>query len=127
MQMSLDNPSDGYKFKSYQDATAQIDEQYYQHSLIVSAEKLIENWPPKSLQELTLQHFDEIFLLKPEVILLGTGEKHQFPNQKLISSIVQCQVGFEAMSNVAACRTYNVLLAEGRQVVCALLIDATSN
>jgi uncharacterized protein len=61
--------------------------------------------------------------MEPEVVLLGTGRKQAFPAPRLLKTFYQRGIGFEAMTTEAACRTFNVLVSEGRTAVAALIID----
>jgi uncharacterized protein len=61
--------------------------------------------------------------LKPELILIGTGNKQRFPKPELLKSLILAKIGFEIMDSQAACRTYNILVGEGRQVLLALLVE----
>jgi hypothetical protein len=71
---------------------------------------------------LTEAHFAQIVDLKPEVVLLGTGEKHQFLHPKIYQKLTEIGAPLECMTTAAACRTYNILMSEGRTVAAALLI-----
>ena len=81
-------------------------------------------WTPRPIAELTLEDFAAALDLGPELILFGTGETHRFPSNHLTTAIMTRGVGFETMTTAAACRTYNVLAAEDRRVVAALLVPA---
>jgi hypothetical protein len=61
--------------------------------------------------------------LKPELILIGTGSKQRFPKPELLKSLILAKIGFEIMDSQAACRTYNILVSEGRQVLLALIVE----
>jgi uncharacterized protein len=70
---------------------------------------------------LAFEHFAEILDWKPEILLLGTGERQQFPAAALMGAMLSRRIGFEVMDSRAACRTYNVLVSEARAVTLALL------
>jgi uncharacterized protein len=95
----------------------------YTLPVIVSADRIISDWAPRRIADLTLDDFQAALDLEPEVILFGTGTTHQFASNRLVTSIMSRGVGFEVMATDAACRTYNVLAAEDRRVVAALLLD----
>lgn len=86
-------------------------------SFIVSPQHLIRDWPPRQFGELNEDHLHLIATLDPEVVLLGTGPKIRFPNHAWLDIFHQKGVGVEIMDNGAASRTYNILMAEGRNVV----------
>jgi uncharacterized protein len=90
-------------------------------SVLVSADSLVA-WPPRSAGELTEEHLAPLLALAPEIVLLGTGARQQFPGPWLARACAAAAAGLEVMDTPAACRTYNVLLAEGRRVVAALLV-----
>jgi uncharacterized protein len=63
--------------------------------------------------------------MKPEIVLLGTGATFVFPDPARLAPLRDARVGVEVMDTAAACRTYNILLAEGRNVVAALIVQST--
>ena len=69
------------------------------------------------------EHLEAVLELEPEVVLLGTGRKQAFPAPRLLRAFFERGIGFEAMTTEAACRTFNVLVSEGRTAVAALIID----
>lgn len=95
----------------------------YPVPVIISAEHIITGWKPMPVGELTVADFAEAFELDPELILLGTGAAHRFASNHLVTAVMGRGIGFEVMSTPAACRTYNILTAEDRRVVAALLQD----
>ncbi|MDP2247911.1 MAG: Mth938-like domain-containing protein, partial [Nitrosomonadales bacterium] len=72
-------------------------------------------------ESLTVEHFEKIAELKPEVVLLGTGNKHRFIHPRLTAPLTALGISVECMDTAAACRTYNILMAEGRHVAAALI------
>ena len=101
-----------------------INQEIHTHSLIVSPQRILRDWPPRRFIELVPEHFAFITELKPEVVLLGTGRRLQFPAPNLTAALVEAQIGVEVMDTAAACRTYNILMGEGRNVAAALLIES---
>jgi uncharacterized protein len=100
----------------------EINKQRYTQNLIVMADKLILDWPATDFANLTEAHFAQILDLKPEVVLLGTGEKHQFLHPKMIQKLAKNGIPLECMTTAAACRTYNILMSEGRNVAAMLIL-----
>ncbi|MBN2679420.1 MTH938/NDUFAF3 family protein [Acidithiobacillus montserratensis] len=94
--------------------------QYYTEGLLVTADWLQSPWGPESSAALGLEHFTEVLQRKPDVLLLGTGKKQVFP-LKLMVALREAGVPVEVMDTSAACRTYNILMAEDRAVLAALL------
>lgn len=91
-------------------------------SFILSPEQLIANWPPQSPADLQTVHFDPVLSLEPEIILLGSGPRLEFPDPAITQHVYQLRIGLDVMDTTAACRTYNILAAEGRRVVAALMM-----
>ena len=94
----------------------------YEGAVIVSADRIVTDWRPRPIVELQVDDFQAALELLPEVILFGTGTTHRFAANRLLTTIMSRGVGFEVMATAAACRTYNVLIAEDRRVVAALLL-----
>ena len=91
-------------------------------SLILTNREVISAWEPSRLSDLTAAHMDLVLSLDPELVLLGTGAKQQFPPLEVLSRFHRAQIGVEVMDTAAACRTFNILVAEGRHVAAALLM-----
>ncbi len=92
-------------------------------SVIVLPEQLIEPWSVTALTSMTEADFQTLAALPVEVVLLGTGGRLRFPHPRHGEPLRQANIGLEVMDTPAACRTYNILLGEGRRVAAALLID----
>lgn len=93
-----------------------------QTSFLLTPTSLIADWPPAALPELRDEHLDQVLALDPEVVLLGTGERHRFPPPAVMARFLSRGIGFEAMDNAAAARTFNLLAGESRRVVAAFLL-----
>jgi uncharacterized protein len=123
MTLSLDENSAAYQIRAYKPGFLQVNEITYTASLIISSEKIIPNWRPQTLTQLTAADFDEILNLRPTILLIGTGSTLVFPSVELYGHLINQGIGVEIMNTSAACRTYNALAAEGRNVMAALLIQ----
>ncbi|BBN59662.1 Mth938-like domain-containing protein [Hydrogenovibrio marinus] len=108
--------------KNYQVGGVKVNNDWINHSCYLNQKNLVENWACDTLEALSEARLDELFLLQPEIIILGTGENQQFPAPKYFAYCAQRGIGLEVMDNSAACRTYNVLTTEQREVVLALII-----
>jgi len=95
----------------------------YKHSVLVPSDTAVQAWPVASLEELTAEHMALILPLKPELVILGTGARLRFAHPSILQALMAARIGVETMDTPAACRTYNVLAAEGRRVVAALLMQ----
>jgi uncharacterized protein len=81
-------------------------------------------WSAADFEHLSEADFDPILAQKPELVLIGTGARLRFPSPALTRRLAQARIGSEAMDTAAACRTYNILMGEGRLVLAALLFDS---
>lgn len=95
-----------------------------QGSLIISPRHLIRDWPPAKVDSLLAEHLDALLELQPELVLLGAGPRLQFPEAGILAPLHNRQIGVEIMDTAAACRTYNILMTEGRFVVAGLINPA---
>jgi uncharacterized protein len=108
----------------YFDGGVEINATPYLHSLTVMPETPPQPWPVAAFEELTEAHFEAIAASSPDVVILGTGERQRFIHPRLIASLSGRRIGVECMDNQAACRTYNILMGEGRKVTLALILQA---
>jgi uncharacterized protein len=99
-----------------------IQQTRYERSLIVFPDELLSDWAPADLAALRPEDFEPLIARRPEVVLIGTGSRLRFPGGDVLRPLMDAQVGFEIMDVQAACRTYNILLAEERKVAAALLL-----
>ena len=92
-------------------------------SFLLTPQRLIEDWPPASCDQLTVTDLLAIAELDSPIVLFGTGKRQRFPAPALLRPLLDRRVGVEIMDSQAACRTYNILMAEGRDVAAALIIE----
>ena len=109
-------------FSGYGEGYVAVNGTRYTSSLVVSADRIVADWPADSVAALTADHLAAILELKPEVLLLGTGAQFSFPEPAILAPVYKAGIGVEVMDTPAACRTYNILLGEGRNVVAALVL-----
>ena len=109
-------------FTGYGEGYVEVNRTRYAASLVVSADRIVADWPATSVEGLAADHFAALVALAPEIVLLGTGARFEFPAPALLAPLYQAGIGVEVMDTPAACRTYNILLAEGRNVVAALIL-----
>lgn len=135
MKFSLER-GQGYSIRSYREGSIEIivekgqpglSEQEgsirtFTSSLIVTPERLIEDWEPVTHDQLTRLHIEQVIEIKPELIVLGTGRTLVFPAPDITQACYALGIGIEIMDTGAACRTYNILASEGRRVAAALLM-----
>ena len=107
----------------YGDGYVEINKTPYTHAVLLSSDGAISDWPVQSYEGLEATHFAQMVDLKPELILIGTGIRQRFPKPELLKSLISAKIGFEIMDSQAACRTFNILVGEGRQVLLALIVE----
>ena len=122
MRFSLDNDTNHYAITSYGLDWVRVNQQEFRRSVIVTPERLVSDWPPQTFGDLVESHFAVIAGLEPEIVLLGTGVRQRFPRPSLLRPLLARGVGVEVMDTAAACRTYNIVMLEGRRVAAALLL-----
>jgi uncharacterized protein len=108
--------------RGYTDSEVRIGAESVRGSCIVSADALITHWEPQSFAELRPEHLEALFALAPELVLLGTGPVQRFASAQVRALAARRGVGLEAMQLGAACRTFNVLVQEGRRVAAGLFL-----
>lgn len=107
----------------YGDDFIEINRQRYPHNLIVTRENIISEWDCTAFATLKPEHFAVIGHHKPEVVLLGSGATHRFLHPKIYASLTEQGIPLECMNTAAACRTYNILMSEGRNVTAVLCLS----
>lgn len=123
MKLHPTNFAQQFIFTGYGDDHVMINHHRHERNIIVLPDKLIEDWPVASINQLEAQHFDCLKPHQPEIIILGTGIHHQFPEHALLQQLARQGIGIEVMDTKACCRTYNILVEEGRRVAAAILIN----
>jgi uncharacterized protein len=123
LKLHADQPNALNTVTSYGPGYFEINAVRYENSVLVMPEGEVRPWPVLRFEDLTAEQFDWLLTLGPEVVLLGTGDRLRFPHPRLTASLARRHIGVEAMDLQAACRTYNVLMAEGRKVAAVLLIE----
>ena len=109
-------------FTGYGAGYVEINRARHTASLVVSGERLVTDWPVESVGGLAADHMAAIVELRPEIVLLGTGNSFHFPDPALLAPLYKAGIGVEVMDTPAACRTYNILLSEGRNVLAAVIV-----
>ncbi len=126
MKLHLANLGDIKLFTGYADDHVMVNKVRFDGSLVVLAEAVRTDWHVLSFDELNEVHFDYFLSLQPEVLLLGTGTKQRFVHPWLYRALTDAGIGVECMDTPAACRTYNILVAEDRKVIAAIMTTASS-
>ena len=105
---------------AYGEDYVMVNSQRHQSSLIVLPNR-IEPWDVPEFTKLRAEDFEELKALSVDIILLGTGPRQRFPHPGLTAPLAAAGIGLEVMDLKAACRTFNILVAEERKVAAALL------
>ena len=124
MHFTEDQPSGNHIINEYAENTVTINNVSHQTSLYVSPTELITDLPMQSHEDLNQNVLQFVLDLKPELVILGTGNTLKFPHPSIMGLFAEHGIGFEAMTHASACRTYTVLSAERRNVGMILLIKS---
>ena len=122
MKFQLQKPTGQNLFTGYGNGYFMVNNLRYERSLVVTPESVIEDWQVTDVGALSVPDFEFLRALKPTIVLLGSGAKLRFPRPELARCLAEDRIGLEVMDSTAACRTYNILTAEGRNVVAAVLL-----
>lgn len=123
MKLSLTNPTGQNVISAYGPGYVTVGQVRHETNLVVMPETLLEPWAASGFDGLSEADFSAVAALKPEIVLLGTGARQRFPAPQLLRPLIEARIGVEVMDLAAALRTYTILMAEGRRVAAALLLD----
>lgn len=123
MPLCEDSVSSLNRIESYDYDGIRINQKIYSSSIVVSAGSLYPGWPVSAFDALETSHLQWLLRDHPQVIILGCGNQQQFLNAEQLRPFAEAGVGVEVMTNDAACRTFNILLAEGRNVVAGFILS----
>lgn len=121
MELKL-NSTAGLVIQAYEPGKLRINNVDYTHSLILTPTQVLPDWRPHNFTAIEANDFQSVLHLQPDVILLGVGVNLVFPTYAVLAEVYTARVGIEVMTTAAACRTYNLLVSDGRKVVAALLL-----
>jgi len=116
------NTAAGNLFTGYGPGYVEINRQRHQSNLLVTADEVTPGWAPNGFDRLGREDFANLLGFQPEIVLLGTGDTIRFPHPRLTQDLTAARIGVDVMDVYAACRTFNVLTAEGRKVLAALIL-----
>lgn len=122
MKLHLSHSPGQNAFTAYGEGYVAVNGTEYRHSLVVLPDRVVDDWSVPDSAALTLESMEALAALEVEIVLLGTGPRLVFPPAKLLAPIAAARVGLEVMDTQAACRTYNILMAEGRRVAAAIIL-----
>jgi len=99
-----------------------VNNQRFEQAIVVTPEQVLQDWAAQRFETLAETDFSYFLALQPDVLLIGTGRQHRFAHPQLYRTLTDAGIGVEFMDTPAACRTYNILVAEDRKVVAAILL-----
>lgn len=123
MKLHLHDFGDRNVVKRCQNGTITVNDQTFSDSVVIMPDRLVDDWRPGSIEELTADDVGSVAQLGVELVILGTGTRQVFPAAHVLEPLVTASVGFEIMDSAAAARTFNILVSEGRNVAAAILLD----
>lgn len=112
----------GNRIRAYRHGELTVNQTRYTTSTIVLPDEVLADWPPRDLDALEAGHLAVLYERELEVVILGTGPRLRFPHPAITAGLLARGVGVEVMDTPAACRTYNILMGDGRKVAAALLL-----
>lgn len=122
MSLTEDHNTATYQIKSISPGKIGVNDETLTHSFIISANQLIKNWHPSSVDAITEDDLLQLLIAKPDIILIGTGEKSIIIPAKKLACLIEKKFHAECMNTKAACHTYTILSAEGRNVVAGIIL-----
>jgi uncharacterized protein len=122
VKLQASRPSGVNTIAGYGEGYVMVNGERRASSLVVLADR-VEDWSVERFDSLTAEDFRFLAKLGVEIVLLGTGSRQRFPHPRLTAALAQAGIGLEVMDLQAACRTYNILVAEERRVAAALLFE----
>ena len=123
MKLHSDPQSSQNTITGYGIGYIEVNKTAYPHALMVQPDGDVLPWNVEDQTELSVEHFAKLAALKPELVIIGTGKQQLFLKPNLLQPLIQAKIGFEMMDSQAACRTYNILMSEGRKVLAAILLE----
>jgi uncharacterized protein len=120
--LTLDDNNALYQIRAYKPGAITINDTTINNSVIITPTRLVENWPPQTVEALTSESLAFIAEVRPDILLIGTGATMVFLPAEIYGHLINLGIGVEFMDTSAACRTYNALSAENRNVAAALII-----
>ena len=121
MKLHATAPGARNAFSGYGDGYVLVNGERHESSVIVTPERVLP-WRVGGFENLAESDFEAFPGLELEILLIGTGPKQRFPHPRLTRALAEKRIGVEVMDTQAACRTYNILMAEGRRVAAAILL-----
>ena len=121
MKLHADTPTSLNTVTGYGPGFIEVNKSRHPGHLLLVPDAPALAWQTAGFDALRPEDFDILLALHPDVVLLGTGRRQRFPHPRLTAALARAGIGVEVMDTAAACRTYNILMSEGRRVLAAFL------
>jgi uncharacterized protein len=122
MRFTQDSASSINVIRGYGSGELRVNEETYRGTIVLTPSSIVAQPDVKTMEDLAQVDVARIVALQPELVLLGTGLRQAFPPPAFGAQFLRAGIGFEVMDTGAACRTFNVLVIEHRQVAALLLL-----
>ena len=126
MKMALDDAAGMHLVSAYEPGQVRVGGRSFTASVIIHPDRIEQDWPVDSPEAIDSRSLRTVCDAGPELLVLGTGERQVFPSPRVFTTLMDLGIGYEVMDNGAACRTYNILVAEGRRVALALILTGVN-
>ena len=124
MKFQPDLISGANVISGYTPDSVTINQLRWQRSLVLPSQGDVIDWPVARFEDLRPEHFEALAIGAPELVIFGSGPRLRFVAPECLRPLLERRIGVETMDTAAACRTYNILVAEGRRVVAGLLLPS---
>ncbi|UPG88655.1 Mth938-like domain-containing protein [Luteibacter aegosomaticola] len=122
MDLTLDRPGEYLFVRRVSADTVTVVDRDFHASLLLTPEQVVEDWAVTDASQMSLADVETIGALKPEIVIIGTGERQVFPPAEVMAGFLRRGIGVEAMTSGSAARTYSLLSGEGRRVLAAFIL-----
>ncbi len=122
MKLHADSNPQSNTFNAYGAGYVEVNAVRHERSIVVMPDRPVVAWPVARFEDLTADDFKVVADLDPELVVFGSGAVLRFPHPRLLAALTGRRIGVETMDIHAACRTYNILMGEGRRVAAALIL-----
>ncbi len=116
------HPISNVTIRRVEPGAIKVGDELVRDNIALTTDEIIHDWQASVIEELTEDDIEPLLASEPELILLGTGPLSIFPPRELVFSLARRGIGLEAMDTAAACRTFNILISEGRRVAAVLIV-----
>lgn len=123
MKLHLAHNAGLLTFSSHGAGYVSVNGKRYEGSVLVCGNTADADWAPNGFAGLNAEQFERLANSGAEIVLFGSGDRQRFPHPELLKPLINKGIGLEVMDTKAACRTYNILVAEGRHVACGVIVD----